>query len=132
MPTFLSRMRTAVQPAVVVAVIGAVGCSPSSETTGSQRPGTKPDFVLRDDQTHHKCSRRIPPALRVPSGSIVEAFAREATGGQFDIESSDPTAVNMDLVHTLTARSMWKAPNPEILSRSSCSRSKSATAWGVP
>jgi acetamidase/formamidase len=95
-------MQTAVQLAVVVTVLGAVGCGPSTETTGRQEPRAKPDFVLRDDQTHNKFSRRIQPALRVPSGSIIEAFAHEATGGQFNIDSSDPTGVNMDLVHTLT------------------------------
>ena len=102
MPTSLSRMRTEVQLVVVVAVLGVVGCSPSTETTRSKEPHAKPDFVLRDDQTHNKFSRRIEPALRVPPGSIIEAFAHEATGGQFTIASSDPTDVNMDRVHTLT------------------------------
>jgi len=58
--------------------------------------------VLRDDQTHNKFSRRIEPALHAPSGSVIETFTHEATGGQFDIGSSDPTDVDMDRVHTLT------------------------------
>jgi len=98
----LDRMRKEVQLVVVVAVLCAAGCGRSTETATSKEPRVKPDFVLRDDQTHNKFSRRITPALRVPSGSIVEAFAHEATGGQFNIDSSDPTDVNMDLVHTLT------------------------------
>jgi acetamidase/formamidase len=72
-------------------MLGAAGCAQ-----------LKPDFVVRDDQTHNKFSRRIAPVLRVPSGSVIEAFAHEATGGQFNIRSTDPTDVNMDLVHTLT------------------------------
>jgi acetamidase/formamidase len=95
-------MRKEVRLVVVVAVLCAAGCSRSTETTTSKKPPVRADFVLRDDQTHNKFSRAIRPALRVPSGSIVEAFAHEATGGQFNINSSDPTDVNMDLVHTLT------------------------------
>jgi acetamidase/formamidase len=95
-------MRTVVPIAVAMMVLCAAGCSPSTKPTDSRKPGFKPDFVLRDSQTHNKFSRRIQPALRVPSGSVIEAFAHEATGGQFNIKSSDPTAVNMDLVHTLT------------------------------
>jgi acetamidase/formamidase len=91
MLTSPDRLRKAFQLLGVVAVLGAAGCS-----------HLKPDFVVRDDQTHNKFSRRIEPVLRVPSGSIIEAFAHEATGGQFNIHSTDPTDVNMDLVHTLT------------------------------
>jgi len=83
-------------------MLSAAGCAHATDTTNSRRPHIKPDFVLRDDQTHNKFSRRIKPVLRVPSGSIIEAFAHEATGGQFNISSTDPTDVNMDLVHTLT------------------------------
>jgi len=83
-------------------MLGTVGCTSLPETTSSRKPHAKPDFVLRSDQTHNRFSRRIEPAVRVPSGSIIEAFAHEATGGQFTIDSTDPTDVNMDLVHTLT------------------------------
>jgi len=102
MSTTLSRIQTALELATVVAVLGAAGCGSATARTESHEPGARPDFVLRDDQTHDKFSRRIEPALRVPSGSVIEAFTHEATGGQFNIESSDPTAVDMDLVHTLT------------------------------
>lgn len=132
MSTFPSRMRTVVPLAVAVAVLSAVGCGSSTKPADGQSPGAKADFVLRNTQTHNKFSRRIPAALRVPSGSVIEAFAHEATGGQFSINSSDPTAVNMDLVHTLTGPVMWKAPNLETFWRSSCSRSKSVTGDGWP
>jgi acetamidase/formamidase len=64
----------------------------------------EPDFSLSASQTHSKFSRSIEPAISVPSGSVVEAFTHEATGGQFDVDSSvdDLATVNMDLVHTLT------------------------------
>jgi acetamidase/formamidase len=64
----------------------------------------EPDFSLSASQTHSKFSRSIEPAISVPSGSVVEAFTHEATGGQFDVDSSvdDLATVNMNLVHTLT------------------------------
>jgi acetamidase/formamidase len=53
MPTALDRMRKEVQLVVVVAVLCAAGCGRSTETTTSEKPRVKPDFVLRDDQTHN-------------------------------------------------------------------------------
>jgi len=71
------------------------------------KPGTvavTPDFTLSTSQTHNKFSRSIKPAIVVPSGSIVEAFTHEATGGQFGPNSTvdDLESVDMDKVHTLT------------------------------
>lgn len=102
MLTSPSRLQKALQVLGVVAVLGTAGCGHPSDTTRSGVPHIKPDFVLRDDQSHNKFSRGIEPVLHVPSGSIIEAFAHEATGGQFNIGSTDPTDVNMDLVHTIT------------------------------
>jgi acetamidase/formamidase len=95
-------MGNAVQLVAVASVLIAAGCGRPRETPTGGGPQIRPDFVLRRDQTHNKFSRRIEPAVRVPSGSIIEAFAHEATGGQFNIASTDPTDVDMDRVHTLT------------------------------
>ena len=64
----------------------------------------EPDFVIGTDQTHNKSSRAIPPAITVPSGSVIEAHTHEATGGQLNIDSTieDLNNVDMDRVHTLT------------------------------
>ena len=64
----------------------------------------EPDFFIGTDQTHNKFSRAIPPAITVPSGSVIEAHTHEATGGQFNIDSTieDLHTVDMDRVHTLT------------------------------
>ncbi len=64
----------------------------------------KPDFVLTREQTHNKFSRAIPPAIRVSSGSIIEANTHEATGGQLNIDSTvdDLNALDWDKIHTLT------------------------------
>ncbi len=32
------------------------------------------DFVLTNDQTHNKFSRSIPYVVKVPSGSVIEAY----------------------------------------------------------
>ena len=63
-----------------------------------------PDFIIGTDQTHNKFSRAIPYAIKVPSGSVVEAHTHEATGGQLNIDSTvhDLNNVDMDRVHTLT------------------------------
>lgn len=67
-------------------------------------PARRPDFVLSQDQTHTKFSRRIEPAVRVPSGSIIEAFTHEATGGQLTPTSTvdNPASIDWDRIHTLT------------------------------
>jgi acetamidase/formamidase len=64
----------------------------------------EPEFVLTADQTHNKFSQAIPPVVRVPSGSVIEAFTHEATGGQLDIHSTmeDWEKVDFDKIHTLT------------------------------
>ncbi|WP_297794350.1 acetamidase/formamidase family protein [uncultured Eudoraea sp.] len=65
----------------------------------------EPDFTItRDQKTHDKFSSVIPPVITVSSGSIIEAFTREATGGQLNINSTleDLKKVDMDKVHTLT------------------------------
>ena len=80
------------------------GCSAESPEKIADTPALKPDFVLTKDQTHDKFSRLIQPAVRVPSGSIIEAFTHEATGGQITPTSTleDAARVDMDKVHTLT------------------------------
>lgn len=86
-----------------VAVL-AFGCSTESPEKPAAAPAITPDFVLTRDQTHTKFSRAIEPVVRVPSGSVIEAFTHEATGGQIQPGSNAETlhTVDMDRVHTLT------------------------------
>lgn len=86
-----------------LAVVEA-GCSSRPPDEQVATPTRTPDFVLTKDQSHDKFSRLIEPVVRVPSGSIVEAFTHEATGGQFRPGSTADAlhAVDMDRVHTLT------------------------------
>lgn len=64
----------------------------------------EPDFTITVDKNHNKFSNLIPYQIKVPDGSIIEAFTQEATGGQLNINSTleDFGRVDMDKVHTLT------------------------------
>ncbi len=63
-----------------------------------------PQYTLTAEHTHNRFSRRIPPALRVPSGAIVEVFTKEATDGQLSPESTSEDILNVDFdpIHPLT------------------------------
>ena len=89
---------------VIAISLAVTACSNRGEENTTSRSSPKPDFSLSNTHTHNKFSRSIEPAVRVPSGSIVETFTHEATGGQFDLNSTDEDLanVNMDAVHTLT------------------------------
>jgi len=87
-----------------VAVAMSLGCGGKAPVEGAPAPPRAPDFVLTRDQTHTKFSRLIEPAIRVPSGSVIEAFTHECTGGQLNANSTveDAAKVDWDRIHTLT------------------------------
>lgn len=64
----------------------------------------KADYTINSDQNHNKFSSAIPYQIKVPDGSVVEAFTIEATGGQLNINSTleDFNNTDMDKIHTLT------------------------------
>ncbi len=64
----------------------------------------RPQYTLTAEHTHNRFSRRIPPALRVPSGAIVEVFTKEASDGQLFPTSTaeDILKVDFDPIHPLT------------------------------
>ncbi len=70
---------------------------------GARAPAAA-DYTLTADATHNKFSRAIPPALRVPSGAVVEVFTEEATGGQLKLGDGpeELAAVDFNRVHALT------------------------------
>jgi acetamidase/formamidase len=105
----MSHSETGRRPACPAAwlfltLISAAACDTRSPDASPDPASVTPDFTLRDNQTHNKFSRRIEPAITVPSGSVVEAFTHEATGGQLKLDSelSDLAGLDFDLVHTLT------------------------------
>ena len=82
----------------------SAGCSAETPEKIVDTPALAPDFVLTKEQTHTKFSRLIKPVVRVPSGSVVEAFTHECTGGQLNLNSTveDAAKVDWDRIHTLT------------------------------
>lgn len=82
------------------------GCNKKAELNQSVATESipEPDFTITVDKTHNKFSNSIPYQIKVPDGSVIEAFTLEATGGQLNINSTleDFEKVDMDKVHTLT------------------------------
>jgi Acetamidase/Formamidase family len=89
-----------------IVLISMGSCKP--ETVEQKVPATQiipePDFTISADKNHNKFSNTIPYQIKVPDGSIVEAYTLEATGGQLNINSTlkDFKYVDMDKVHCLT------------------------------
>lgn len=83
---------------------GAMACTHTPTESRSTPVTPTPDFTLGADKIHSKFSRRIEPAITVPSGSVIEVFTHEATGGQLDIDSTtaDLAALDMNRIHALT------------------------------
>jgi acetamidase/formamidase len=88
----------------VCCVVLAAGCNARTPEANIGTPAFSPDFVLTKEQTHDKFSRLIEPVVRVPSGSVIEAFTHEATGGQMTPTSTieDAARMDWDKIHTLT------------------------------
>jgi hypothetical protein len=63
-------------------VVFLAGCSADSPEKVADQPAITRDFVLTKEQTHDKFSRLVKSVIREPSGSVIEAFTHEATGGQ--------------------------------------------------
>ena len=89
---------------IILVLALAIGLE-SAHAQIADRPAPHPgvDFVLDRAKTHTKFSSTIPPAITVPSGSVIEVYTHEATGGQLNIESktAELAALDMDRIHTL-------------------------------
>lgn len=90
-----------------VIFISTISCKNDSNIelpVESKEVQPKAEYTISSDKNHNKFSSAIPYRIKVPDGSIVEAFTKEATGGQLNINSTldDFNKVDMDLVHTLT------------------------------
>ena len=86
--------------------LGAAACARAGEEpqAAAGDPVPEPQFTLAAENTHARWSRTIPPVLTVPSGSVVEVFTQEATGGQLSMESTaaDVATLDFDRIHALT------------------------------
>jgi acetamidase/formamidase len=111
-PIFLTAGRRSppLVATLLVVLVLPTACAPAGDDAAS---GTRPeaaramrqaDFTLTADQTHNRWSATIPPAIRVPSGSVIEAYTEEASAGQLTPTSTleDLGNVSFDPIHPLT------------------------------
>ncbi len=87
------------------------GCQSVSPESQQNMTLEEPQFSIPNTATHTTFSRAARPVASVPSGSVVEVFTHEATGGQFELGSGNEElqAVDFSRVHTMTGPFMWKA-----------------------
>ncbi|WP_273567485.1 acetamidase/formamidase family protein [Maribacter halichondriae] len=87
-------------------LIATFGCEEKADVSQSAVTESipEPDFTISVEKNHNKFSSAIPYQIKVPNGSVVEAFTKEATGGQLNVNSTldDFEKVDMGKVHTLT------------------------------
>ena len=71
---------------------------------GPEPEAIVPEYFLSADQTHNKFSASIPPVLTVPDGAIIEVRTKEASDGQFSLESTAEDVLSLDFepIHPLT------------------------------
>jgi len=74
------------------------------DAKASTKTYPEPEYQLGREQTHNKFSNTIEPALRVPSGAIIEALTEEATDGQLALgsTSADVANVSFEPIHPIT------------------------------
>ncbi len=80
----------------LVVIISFLSCTEESSF--------EPDYVLTADQKHNKFSKLIPPAITVPSGSVIKAITSEASDGQLHKDAVLNDLINIDFgpIHPLT------------------------------
>jgi acetamidase/formamidase len=87
--------------------VDASGTDASAEPAATAAATTdvpEPQFTLTADQTHARWSRTIEPVLRVPAGTVVEAYLEEASDKQITPESTVDVfeTISFDPIHPLT------------------------------
>lgn len=104
---------------VVAGLVLIAGCRPEApadmpEPTAPEAQAPAPDFTLGTENTHNRWSATIPPALTVPSGSVVEVHTKEASDGQITpgTEAADLAQVDFDPIHPLTGPVFVEGASP--------------------
>ena len=83
----------------------AAGCAErAADEATPEIAAPTPQFFLSTENTHNKFSSTIPPALRVPSGAVVQVETKEATDGQLtpDSTAEDVLALDFEPIHPLS------------------------------
>ncbi len=96
----MRHARILMQTAVVGFVLPLLACA----GTDHQGAAPAPEYFLTADQTHNRFSAAIPPAIRVPSGAVVQVETREVTDHQLTPTSTaaDLATLSFDPIHPLT------------------------------
>lgn len=83
---------------LLICLLPLVACN------GPEPEAIVPEYFLSADQTHNKFSASIPPVLTVPDGAIIEVRTKEASDGQFSLESTAEDVLSLDFepIHPLT------------------------------
>ncbi len=93
-------------PCFLALALAALSCTPAepAEENAPGRVTPEIQYTLTKDQTHNKFSSAIPPILRVPSGSVIEAFTEDASDEQFQPGSGLAAIDSLDFepIHPLT------------------------------
>lgn len=97
------RFLTLVYAALAIIFVVVTGCEPA-DIARKAAPVPSPDYTLGTEDTHNRFSAAIPPVLRVPSGSVIEAHTKEASDGQITASTTpeDLAAIDFGLIHPLT------------------------------
>ena len=76
----------------------------TNTNTQSEEKTVTIQHTLDTTLTHNKFSKTIPPVLKVTSGSVIEAFTKEASDGQFHLNSTLGALDSLDFepIHPLT------------------------------
>jgi len=97
-------------PSLVI-LVGLYSCKESQQEIASEieieeATPSKPQIqhTLTREQTHNKFSNTIKPVLTVQSGAVIEAFTKEASDGQFNLNSTIEALDSLDFepIHPLT------------------------------
>ena len=76
----------------------------SDSVLNSNQDSIKIDYSLTTQNTHNKFSSTIAPVLKVDSGAVIEAYTKEASDGQFSLNSTLEALDSLDFepIHPLT------------------------------
>ena len=79
-------------------------CQDAEQESPGSAPEVTAEYFLDAFNTHNKFSSAIAPVLTVPSGAVIEVQTKEASDGQFDLNSTAEAALTLDFepIHPLT------------------------------
>ena len=107
---FLSYAQSLIMKYYCYLLLLLIACQPTAKPPEGQadkqpeKAIPAPQFTLTKDQTHNKFSSLIEPVLRVPDGTVIEAFTEEASDEQLLVDADLAALAELDFepIHPLT------------------------------